>query len=126
MPVRTLTGDVMSDLMFVDEIIGVGEVAIADHRSSHASVDELIRIVSEAKGGGLLAGKAGIINLHLGDSREMLALINQVLNEAEIPITQFLPTHMNRNPYLFEEAIKYALRGGYVDFTTTTTQKFFR
>lgn len=123
-PVRTLTGDIMSDLMFIEEVIGVGEVAIADHRSSYATLEEMIRIASEAKGGGLLAGKAGIINLHMGDSKEMLSLINRVLDETDIPITQFLPTHMNRNPYLFKEAINYGLRGGYIDFTTTTTPKF--
>lgn len=125
-PVRTLTESITSDLMFIDEVIGVGEIAIADHRSSHPTVAELERIASEAKGGGLLAQKGGIVNVHLGDGREMLSLILEVLEQSEIPITQFYPTHMNRNPYLFEEAIQYALKGGYVDFTTTTTDKFIQ
>jgi beta-aspartyl-dipeptidase (metallo-type) len=43
-----------------------------------------------------------------------------MLEETEIPPTQFLPTHINRNPTLFEEGIAYAKAGGLVDFTTST------
>ncbi len=39
-------------------------------------------------------------------------------------ITQFYPTHIGRNPELFENGIEYAKRGGYVDFTTSTTPQF--
>jgi beta-aspartyl-dipeptidase (metallo-type) len=43
-----------------------------------------------------------------------------VLAETEIPPHQMLPTHVNRNPRLFEEGIAYAKAGGFVDFTTST------
>ena len=37
-PPLTLTGSVRSDIVFVDPVIGVGEVALSDHRSSQADV----------------------------------------------------------------------------------------
>ena len=33
-PVRTLTDSILKDIMMLDKVIGVGEVAISDHRSS--------------------------------------------------------------------------------------------
>lgn len=116
-PVRTLTGGLMEDIMMIDEIIGVGEIAISDHRSSQPTLDEFKRLCADIRVGGILSGKAGIVNIHLGDSPRCMDLINQVLDETEIPATQFLPTHVNRNAALFEEAIQYAKRGGTVDFT---------
>ncbi|MDQ3038909.1 MAG: beta-aspartyl-peptidase, partial [Pseudomonadota bacterium] len=40
-PVTTLTGSIRSDLVLIQDMIGVGEIAIADHRGSHPTVDEL-------------------------------------------------------------------------------------
>ncbi|WP_409253790.1 beta-aspartyl-peptidase [Bacillus sp. SCS-153A] len=123
-PVRTLTGKIEDDLLLVDKIIGTGEIAIADHRSSQPTAEELARIASQSRVGGILSGKSGVVNVHLGDSRDCLKLIYDVIENTDIPIKQFYPTHINRNPYLFEEGIKYALNGGYVDFTTSTIPQF--
>lgn len=123
-PVKTLTGSITEDLLFIEKIIGIGEVAISDHRSSVPSVQELMRIVSDARVGGMLSGKAGIINLHLGDEKNPLDIIYKVLENSSIPITQFLPTHMNRNQWIFEDAIEYGLKGGYIDITTSTVPEF--
>lgn len=116
-PVRTLTGGIIEDIMMIEEIVGVGEIAISDHRSSQPTADEFKRLCADARVGGVLSGKAGIINIHLGDSPRCMDLINQVISETEIPATQFLPTHVNRNAALFEEAVEYAKLGGAVDFT---------
>ena len=67
LPPTTLTGSVRGDIVFVDALIGVGEVAISDHRSSQPTLDELLRLASEAHVAGLMTGKAGIVHLHLGD-----------------------------------------------------------
>jgi beta-aspartyl-dipeptidase (metallo-type) len=40
-------------------------------------------------------------------------------------MTQFLPTHINRNQALFEEGIRYAKRGGYIDFTASNDPVFW-
>lgn len=116
-PVRTLTDSITKDIMMVDELIGVGEIAISDHRSSQPTFEEFARLCADARLGGILAGKAGIINVHLGDSPRCMDLIERVIEETEIPSTQFLPTHVNRNVMLFEKSIEYAKKGGAVDFT---------
>jgi beta-aspartyl-dipeptidase (metallo-type) len=123
-PLKTLTGKIEDDIILVDKIIGAGEVAIADHRSSQPTVLEMAKIASAARIGGLLSGKAGIVNVHVGDSHDHLKVIEEVIEETDIPIKQFYPTHINRNPHLFEEGIKFARKGGYVDFTTSTIPKF--
>ncbi|KKK38640.1 isoaspartyl dipeptidase [Mesobacillus campisalis] len=125
-PVKTLTGKIEDDIILIDKIIGVGEIAIADHRSSQPTPEELAKIASAARIGGMLAGKGGIVNIHVGDSMDHLKVIEQVVEQTDIPIRQFYPTHINRNPHLFEAGIKYARRGGYVDFTTSTIPQFLK
>jgi beta-aspartyl-dipeptidase (metallo-type) len=123
-PVKTLTGKIEDDLILIDRVIGAGEIAIADHRSSQPTVEEMAKIASQARIGGLLSGKAGIVNVHVGDSRDHLNLLEEVVETTEIPIRQFYPTHINRNPHLFEAAIEYAKKGGYVDFTTSSIPNY--
>ena len=65
----------------------------------------------------VVSGKAGVVNVHLGDSTRCMDLIERVIDETEIPASQLLPTHVNRNEMLFCKAIEYALKGGAVDFT---------
>lgn len=123
-PVRTVYGNIKEDIMLIEEIIGVGEVAISDHRSSAPTKYELAKLAAEARVGGLLSGKSGITNIHIGDSKHNLNMIFDIIEEFDIPIYQFLPTHINRNESLFNEGIKYAKQGGLVDFTTSTTPLF--
>ena len=116
-PVATLTGSVRDDLVFIDCIIGVGELAICDHRSSQPTRDELLRVAADAHVGGLLTGKAGILHLHLGDGPRGLAQVREALDHSEIPASVFNPTHVNRRRALFEEAIALARRGCTIDIT---------
>ena len=116
-PVHTLTDSITKDIMMIQEIIGTGEIAISDHRSSQPTFEEFARVAADTRLGGVLSGKAGIINVHLGDGARCMDLIDRVIEETEIPASQFLPTHVNRNEMLFCKAIDYALKGGAVDFT---------
>ena len=116
-PVHTLTDSIVKDIMMIQEIIGTGEIAISDHRSSQPTFEEFARVVADTRLGGVLSGKAGIVNVHLGDSPRCLDLIERVVDETEIPASQILPTHINRNEMLFCKSIEYALKGGAVDFT---------
>lgn len=125
LPLKTITGEIMKDIMAVDKIIGIGEVAISDHRSSQPTFEEFIRAVADARVAGMLSGKAGIINIHLGDSPKKIDMLRRAINETEIPITQFLPTHINRSPELFEECVNYAKDGGYIDFTGSEDPDFW-
>lgn len=125
LPLRTLTGDIMKDIMSIDKIIGIGEIAISDHRSGQPSFEEFSKAVADARVAGMLSGKAGIVNVHLGDGPRKLELINRVVEETEIPVTQFLPTHINRSEELFEEGIKFAKGGGCIDFTASEDPDFW-
>lgn len=117
LPPATLTGSVRGDLVLVDRMIGIGEVAISDHRSSQPTLDELLRLASDAHVAGLMTGKAGLVHLHVGDGPRGLALVRAALDGSELPPRTFQPTHVNRRTALFEEAIALARRGVPVDIT---------
>lgn len=119
-PVRTLTGSIQDDIMLIQEIVGTGEVAIADHRSSQPTVQELARLASESRIGGLLSGKGGVVNIHVGDGKGLLSLIEQVVEETDVPRGQFWPTHINRTETLLAEGFRFAKSGGVIDFTTSS------
>ncbi len=116
-PPITLTGSVRSDIVFVDPIIGVGEVAVSDHRSSQPTFDELARLAADCHVAGMMSGKAGVLHLHLGDGARGLELVRRVIAETELPPSVFHPTHVNRNKRLFAEAIEIASRGVTIDVT---------
>jgi beta-aspartyl-dipeptidase (metallo-type) len=114
-PPATLTGSVRNDILFVEEAIGAGEVAIADRRSSRPTVAELARIASEAYTAGMLAGKAGVTHFHVGDDDRRLADVRALLDDFRIPAENLYPTHVERNEALFDEAIDLTRRGVTVD-----------
>jgi beta-aspartyl-dipeptidase (metallo-type) len=116
-PPVTLTGSVRDDIVYLDPVIGIGEVALSDHRSSQPTRDELLRIASDAHVAGMISGKAGIVHLHLGDGERGLDLVRQALSLSELPARVFNPTHINRKKALFEEALDLARQGSTVDIT---------
>lgn len=120
-PVVTITGDVKRDVILIDKIMGVGEIAISDHRSSEPTKSELKKIATKVRQGGLISGKKSIVQFHLGDGEEGLKMIFELVEETEIPIRHFVPTHVNRNRKLLEEAKQYGEIGGYIDITSGIT-----
>lgn len=114
-PSPTLTGSVEKDIVFIEEIIGV-KIALSDHRSSCPSREDLIRLATQARRGGILAGKPGVIHIHMGSGRSGLGPIFDVLKNSDIPIGNFRPTHVQR---VFDDAVKFANLGGYIDFTAS-------
>lgn len=115
-PPITITGTVRGDIAAIDCVIGV-KCAISDHRSSQPTLDELLRVASEAHVGGVMSGKAGVLHLHVGDGPRGLALIWKALAASEIPPRVFNPTHVNRRKALFDEAIELAKHGCNIDIT---------
>lgn len=123
-PVKTLTNRIEDDLIFIDKIIGVGEIAISDHRSSEPTFEELVKIATAARNGGILSGKAGVLEVHVGDGEAKLSLLEEIIEKTEIPARHFHPTHINRNEELFKAGITFARNGGFVDLTTSTIPQF--
>lgn len=116
-PVQNLTGSVRSDLALLPAVLGAGEIAISDHRSAQPTFEELARLAAECRVGGMLGGKPGILHLHLGDGTRGLESVFRIIDETEIPATQIIPTHCNRNPALLAEAFHFAALGGRIDLT---------
>lgn len=123
-PPVTLTGSIDSDIVLLDPVLGVGEVAISDHRSSQPTTEELRRLASQARSGGIIAGKRGVVFVHVGDGETGLDPLRAALHGNELPADTFYPTHANRNATLFEDALAFAKAGATIDFTTSTTPEF--
>lgn len=115
-PPVTLFNSVSRDIALIDKVIGV-KLAVSDHRGSQVTFDEFLRVASEARLGGLLSAKAGIIVMHMGDGRTKLEKLFCALKKSEIPIETFLPTHVERTAALTLDAAKFARLGGNIDFT---------
>ncbi len=122
-PTPTILGDVGKDIAMIEEIIGVGEIALSDHRSSFPNVYELIKLTEHARVGGMLGNKAGIVNIHMGDAKDPFKPLYEAVEISELKLTQFLPTHCNRNDYIFEDAKKYGKKG-YIDITASSYPYF--
>lgn len=118
MPPVTLTGEVGKDLLLIDKVVGVGEIAVSDHRSSHPGFEDLLELASEIHLSAMLAGKPGLLHFHLGDGKQGLALVSRLLAESDLPPRVLLPTHLNRSPTLLNQAVEYVKAGGYIDLTS--------
>ncbi len=116
-PPVTVTGSVRADIVHLDPVIGVGELALSDHRSSQPTLDDLLRVAAEAHVAGLMTGKAGIVHLHMGDGERGLELVRRAIAESELPARVFNPTHVNRRRALFDEALSLTALGCTVDVT---------
>lgn len=124
-PVRTLTGNIMDDIILLEKVVGTGEIAISDHRSSQPTKEEFAKIVADTRVGGILSAKAGLVNIHMGDGDEMLSYLRYVRENTQIPATNMLPTHINRSTRLMEDGIDYAKKlDGYIDLTTSMDPDF--
>jgi len=124
-PVRTLTGSVMDDIILLDRVVGCGEIAVSDHRSSQPTLEEFAKIVADTRVGGILSAKAGLVNIHMGDGKEKLEFLRHVLENTQIPSANMLPTHINRSTALMADGIDYAKEyGGYIDLTTSSDPDF--
>lgn len=124
-PSITITDSVQKDIVFVEEIIGC-KLALSDHRSSHVTSEELMHLASDVRVAGMLSKKAGILTLHLGDEKQGLQMVMDILDQTDIPIKTFQPTHVNRNPALLQQAIGFAKRGGTIDITCDSTEGVYQ
>ncbi len=115
-PSPTLTGSVTDDIVYIKEVIGV-KIAISDHRSSNINAEELARLATQARLAGLESGKVGEVHMHMGNGKKGLSDVFTILEETEIPIKHFRPTHIQK---ALEDGIKFANMGGYIDFTSAS------
>jgi beta-aspartyl-dipeptidase (metallo-type) len=115
MPPQTITDSISGDIMFVDEIIGVGELAIADDRSTEPEPQELARIVSEANNAGMMSNKCGRTHFHVGSKENGLELLFELVRDLNVSADWLYPTHINRSEQLIKQAVDLAKQGSFVD-----------
>lgn len=113
-PSPTVTGSVKKDVTFIDECIGV-KLAITDHRNTCVTTQEAARLAAQVRQAALFSGKVGVVHMHTGRGKIGLSQVFEVLETTDVPIKHFRPTHCASQ---FDDAIKFANMGGYVDFTT--------
>lgn len=118
-PSPTFTGSIRADIILIDKVVGC-KVAMSDHRSSQPAKADYLRMAAEARTGGMLSGKAGVLHLHMGEGPRKLDWIFDMVNETELPITQFTPTHLNKNKEFLMQGIRFAKAGGMMDITTSS------
>ena len=116
-PSPIITESILSDIILIDKVIGL-KIALSDHRASHPTVDEFIKVTSEARAGGILAGKAGVVHVHMGGEKQGLSCLFDIIRNTEIPVEQFAPTHLNKkDEELFRQVVEFGKMGGYIDLT---------
>ncbi|NVK37906.1 MAG: beta-aspartyl-peptidase [Gammaproteobacteria bacterium] len=120
LPAKTITGSVREDIIYIDPVIGVGEVAISDHRGSQPTEHELARLAADSRVGGLLSGKSGVVMIHVGANQDKLDILHRVQEEFEVGLNHFYPTHVNRSQALLESGSLFAKQGGTIDLTAST------
>lgn len=121
-PGPTLTGDILSDLMLIDKVVGL-KISCSDHRASQVSPDAIRTAAAQSRVGGIMAGKSGAVMVHIGVGNDRLLPLLQAAAESDIPLTQFIPTHLNRSEDVLRQAIAYALEGGRVDLTSGVSER---
>jgi beta-aspartyl-dipeptidase (metallo-type) len=114
-PPTTLLNSVRQDMMFVEEVIGAGEVAISDERGLNQSAQELAKLVRDTHVGGLLSGKCGRTHFHVGEESTRLQPLRDIVEQFQVQCDWLFPTHIQRNAELLKEAIDLANAGAYVN-----------
>ena len=101
-PSPTMTDSVMKDLVLIDKVIGV-KVALSDHRCSVPTVEELARLFSETRVGGMVGGKAGLAVVHMGRGALGTANLVKAAEMSDTSLDKILPTHCGRNEQTFRQ-----------------------
>ena len=112
LPPNSILQTIRDDILFIDEVIGAGEVAISDTRALPHEPRELARVAVHAHVGGMLAHKAGLVHVHVGEADRRLEPLRRVLDEFDVEADWFYPTHVERSEKLMGEAVNLAQKGG--------------
>lgn len=115
-PSPTITGSPRKDIIAIEPCLGV-KLALADHRCSFPNDDEMLKLVADVRMGGMLAGKKGVLHVHLGDFGGAYEQFERLIARG-LARHHFSPTHTGREPKLFEQAIEFAKKGGLIDITS--------
>ena len=116
-PPVSIMSSVREDMMFIDEVIGAGEVAISDEGATEPSIRELAKLVVDTRMGGKLSRKAGVTHFHVGPGERRMKCLEELLDDEHFEIEPgwLYPTHVERSEALMRDAIALTRRGCHVD-----------
>ncbi|WP_169972828.1 MULTISPECIES: beta-aspartyl-peptidase [unclassified Campylobacter] len=120
-PTVTFTGSITKDLVLIDKVRGV-KIAMSDNRSSYPTDEELIKILTQIRIGGMISKKGGVMHMHMGGLSSKLDAVFRILKDCEFPVQYFSPTHCARTKDLFDECLKLQKMGGFFDITSGGSQ----
>lgn len=115
-PPTTLTGSVPKDLYFVPEVLGC-KIALGDHRSSFPDLQSVLSLLADVRVGGMISGKLGVLHIHSGDIPGAFDMYDEIVKRG-MPIRHIRPTHCSRIEHVFKSSVEFALKGGWVDYTS--------
>jgi beta-aspartyl-dipeptidase (metallo-type) len=116
-PPTTIMHSVREDMMFIDEVIGAGEIALSDERSVEPSIHDLAEVVTDTQIGGRLSKKAGVTHFHIGPGKRRMKCLEELLacDRYEIDPCWLYPTHAERSAALMRDAIALTKQGCHID-----------
>ena len=117
LPVTTMRGSVAEDIIFHEYCLGTGEVAHCDHRGSMMRYEEFIRLAADTRNGARLAGRKGVLNMHLGNYPSPADFFIRACEEDITFRPLIVPTHVTRRYDVFESCLKFLAYGGQIDIT---------
>ncbi|DBA75711.1 TPA: hypothetical protein ACH3X1_010131 [Trebouxia sp. C0004] len=94
---------------------------LPDTTDAAAHLEQDMCVGSQARLGGMLSGKFGLVYCHMGAAKQGLQPLMDAVAMSDVPITQF-PTHMERTPDLINQGAKWIAAGGRVDLTCRTDE----
>ena len=114
-PPTTVMSSIREDMLFIDEVVGAGEVAISDERGLNQSAQELAKLVRDTHVGGLLSKKAGVTHFHVGREPTCLDPLREIIEDFQVKPEWLYPTHITHSEDLMKQAIDLANSGAFVD-----------
>lgn len=115
-PPTTLTGSVGTDLYYIPEVLGC-KIALGDHRSSFPTEQQILALLTEIRVSAMTIGKIGFLHVHTGNIPGAFEMYDEIVARG-FPIKHIRPTHCGRIRYVFDTAVKFAKKGGWIDITT--------
>ena len=116
-PPQSIMQSVRHDILFIDEVIGAGEIAISDVRATDPDPRELAKVISDAYVGGQLSRKAGVTHFHVGGGKRLMRCLHEVLDKErfQVEASSLYATHIERSEALMDDAIALVHEGIAVD-----------
>jgi beta-aspartyl-dipeptidase (metallo-type) len=122
-PSPCLTSSVRADIVLIDKVVGV-KVALAEDTYPNLFLPEFARLAGEVRLAAGMSGKRAVIHAHIGRNAKRLTPIFDLLAEVNLPVTQIVPTHVNRvTPDTLDHAVRFARMGGTVDLSANLSKR---